>query len=871
MFTISTRTRTAFLAEALRCLRDVLPWLVVLLALCVETFYAPESPALVALYLTAGISVTATLDIPQSATASSKAPCHQCTQPVATVDATCSTVTAPWNTLHSSAGAGPSDAAPCPSPPAPQEPAALAPWMPVTSLLPPYTSTALQLSTPMPAASQQPAPLPALAAAPLRPQPHHLRASAAAALAARAAKRSLSSCGPLAGTARTSRRTAEAKAKAVINISASATMNMDLNTAHHHSRSSILDVLPWLVVLLALCVETFYAPESPALVALYLTAGISVTATLDIPQSATASSKAPCHQCTQPVATVDATCSTVTAPWNTLHSSAGAGPSDAAPCPSPPAPQEPAALAPWMPVTSLLPPYTSTALQLSTPMPAASQQPAPLPALAAAPLRPQPHHLRASAAAALAARAAKRSLSSCGPLAGTARTSRRTAEAKAKAVINISASATMNMDLNTAHHHSRSSILDVLPWLVVLLALCVETFYAPESPALVALYLTAGISVTATLDIPQSATASSKAPCHQCTQPAATVDVTCDATCSTVTAPWNTLHSSAGAGPSDAAPCPSPPAPQEPAALAPWMPVTSLLPPYTSTALQLSTPMPAASQQPAPLPALAAAPLRPQPHHLRASAAAALAARAAKRSLSSCGPLAGTARTSRRTAEAKAKAVINISASATMNMDLNTAHHHSRSSILDVLPWLVVLLALCVETFYAPESPALVALYLTAGISVTATLDIPQSATASSKAPCHQCTQPAATVDVTCDATCSTVTAPWNTLHSSAGAGPSNAAPCPSPPAPQEPAALAPWMSVTSLLPPYTSTALQLSTPMPAASQQPAPLPALAAAPLRPQPHHLRASAAAALAARAAKRSLSSCGPLAGTARTSRC
>ncbi|KAJ9521478.1 hypothetical protein QJQ45_008883 [Haematococcus lacustris] len=209
MFTISTRTRIAFLAEALRCLRDVLPWLVVLLALCVETFYAPESPALVALYLTAGISVTATLDIPQSATASSKAPCHQCTQPAATVDvtcdATCSTVTAPWNTLHSSAGAGPSDAAPCPSPPAPQEPAALAPWVPVTSLLPPYTSTALQLSTPMPAASQQPAPLPALAAAPLRPQPHHLRASAAAALAARAAKRSLSSCGPLAGTARTSR------------------------------------------------------------------------------------------------------------------------------------------------------------------------------------------------------------------------------------------------------------------------------------------------------------------------------------------------------------------------------------------------------------------------------------------------------------------------------------------------------------------------------------------------------------------------------------------------------------------------------------------------------------------------------------------
>ncbi|KAJ9521402.1 hypothetical protein QJQ45_001217 [Haematococcus lacustris] len=303
----------------------------------------------------------------------------------------------------------------------------------------------------------------------------------------------------------------------------------------------------------------------------------------------------------------------------------------------------------------------------------------------------------------------------------------------------------------------QASAKDVLPWLVVLLALCVETFYAPESPALVALYLTAGISVTATLDVPQSATASSKAPCHQCTQPAATVDVTCDATCSTVTAPW--------------------------------------------------------------------------------------------------------------TAEAKAKAVINISASATMNMDLNTAHHHSRSSILDVLPWLVVLLALCVETFYAPESPALVALYLTAGISVTATLDIPQSATASSKAPCHQCTQPVATVD----ATCSTVTAPWNTLHSSAGAGPSDAAPCPSPPAPQEPAALAPWMPVTSLLPPYTSTALQLSTPMPAASQQPAPLPALAAAPLRPQPHHLHASAAAALAAPAAKRSLSSCGPLAGTARTSRC
>ncbi|KAJ9521627.1 hypothetical protein QJQ45_008969 [Haematococcus lacustris] len=209
MFTISTRTRTAFLAEALRCLRDVLPWLVVLLAVCVETFYAPESPALVALYLSACISVRTTLDIPQGATTPSKAPCHQCTQPAATLDvncdATCPTVTAPWNTLHSSAGAGPSDAAPCPSPPAPQEPAALAPWMPVTSLLPPYTSPALQLSTPMPAASQQPAPMPALAAAPLRPQPHHLRASAAAALAARAAKRSLSSCGPLAGTARTSR------------------------------------------------------------------------------------------------------------------------------------------------------------------------------------------------------------------------------------------------------------------------------------------------------------------------------------------------------------------------------------------------------------------------------------------------------------------------------------------------------------------------------------------------------------------------------------------------------------------------------------------------------------------------------------------
>ncbi|KAJ9506820.1 hypothetical protein QJQ45_013567 [Haematococcus lacustris] len=662
MFTISTRTRTAFLAEALRCLRDVLPWLVVLLALCVETFYAPESPALVALYLTAGISVTATLDIPQSATASSKAPCHQCTQPAATVDvtcdATCSTVTAPWtaeakakavinisasatmnmdlNTAHHHSRSSILDVLPwlvvllalCVETfYAPESPALVALYLTAG------ISVTATLDIPQSATASSKAPC-------------HQCTQPAATVDV--------TCDATCSTV-TAPWTAEAKAKAVINISASATMNMDLNTAHHHSRSSILDVLPWLVVLLALCVETFYAPESPALVALYLTAGISVTATLDIPQSATASSKAPCHQCTQPAATVDvtcdATCSTVTAPW--------------------------------------------------------------------------------------------------------------TAEAKAKAVINISASATMNMDLNTAHHHSRSSILDVLPWLVVLLALCVETFYAPESPALVALYLTAGISVTATLDIPQSATASSKAPCHQCTQPAATVDVTCDATCSTVTAPW--------------------------------------------------------------------------------------------------------------TAEAKAKAVINISASATMNMDLNTAHHHSRSSILDVLPWLVVLLALCVETFYAPESPALVALYLTAGISVTATLDIPQSATASSKAPCHQCTQPAATVDVTCDATCSTVTAPWNTLHSSAGAGPSNAAPCPSPPAPQEPAALAPWMSVTSLLPPYTSTALQLSTPMPAASQQPAPLPALAAAPLRPQPHHLRASAAAALAARAAKRSLSSCGPLAGTARTSRC
>ncbi|KAJ9521775.1 hypothetical protein QJQ45_015301 [Haematococcus lacustris] len=803
MFTISTRTRTAFLAEALRCLRDVLPWLVVLLALCVETFYAPESPALVALYLTAGISVTATLDIPQSATASSKAPCHQCTQPVATVDATCSTVTAPW--------------------------------------------------------------------------------------------------------------TAEAKAKAVINISASATMNMDLNTSHHHSRSSILvirnttclpfgiamlystcqaspslcanrapsvtqlnmchsrpsfnmftistrtrtaflaealrclrDVLPWLVVLLALCVETFYAPESPALVALYLTAGISVTATLDIPQSATASSKAPCHQCTQPVATVDATCSTVTAPW--------------------------------------------------------------------------------------------------------------TAEAKAKAVINISASATMNMDLNTSHHHSRSSILvirnttclpfgiamlystcqaspslcanrapsvtqlnmchsrpsfnmftistrtrtaflaealrclrDVLPWLVVLLALCVETFYAPESPALVALYLTAGISVTATLDIPQSATASSKAPCHQCTQPVATVD----ATCSTVTAPWtaeakakavinisasatmnmdlNTSHhhsrSSILVIPSfnmftistrtrtaflaEALRCLRD--------VLPWLVVLLAL--CVETFYAPESPALVALYLTAGISVTATLDI-PQ----SATASSKAPCHQCTQPVATVDATCSTV-TAPWTAEAKAKAVINISASATMNMDLNTSHHHSRSSILDVLPWLVVLLALCVETFYAPESPALVALYLTAGISVTATLDIPQSATASSKAPCHQCTQPVATVD----ATCSTVTAPWNTLHSSAGAGPSDAAPCPSPPAPQEPAALAPWMPVTSLLPPYTSTALQLSTPMPAASQQPAPLPALAAAPLRPQPHHLRASAAAALAARAAKRSLSSCGALAGTARTSRC
>ncbi|KAJ9516704.1 hypothetical protein QJQ45_015134 [Haematococcus lacustris] len=73
-------------------------------------------------YLTAGISVTTTLNTPQSATASFKAPSHQCTQPAATVDATCSTVTAPWNTLQSSAGAGPSDAAPTPL-----EPVALAP------------------------------------------------------------------------------------------------------------------------------------------------------------------------------------------------------------------------------------------------------------------------------------------------------------------------------------------------------------------------------------------------------------------------------------------------------------------------------------------------------------------------------------------------------------------------------------------------------------------------------------------------------------------------------------------------------------------------------------------------------------------------
>ncbi|KAJ9527654.1 hypothetical protein QJQ45_025921 [Haematococcus lacustris] len=98
----------------------------------------------------------------------------------------------------------PEYAAPCPIPPAPQEPVALAPRMPVTSLLPPCSPASLQLSTTMPAVNQQPAPIPTLAAAPLRPQPHHLRASAPAASAARAATRSLSGCGPLAGTARIS-------------------------------------------------------------------------------------------------------------------------------------------------------------------------------------------------------------------------------------------------------------------------------------------------------------------------------------------------------------------------------------------------------------------------------------------------------------------------------------------------------------------------------------------------------------------------------------------------------------------------------------------------------------------------------------------
>ncbi|KAJ9521979.1 hypothetical protein QJQ45_024859, partial [Haematococcus lacustris] len=712
MFTISTRTRTAFLAEALRCLRDVLPWLVVLLAVCVETFYAPESPALVALYLSACISVRTTLDIPQGATTPSKAPCHQCTQPAATLDvncdATCPTVTAPW-LAQGKEGVCTWDE-----------------WWTRHAMCQ-HCVRAMRGEDHGICLGVQHSVGPMLVmmfsmvVGPVQPRlmrPHE-------------APRSM-----LYSTCQASPSLCANGAPSVTQlIMCHSSPSFNMFTISTRTRTAFLaealrclrDVLPWLVVLLAVCVETFYAPESPALVALYLSACISVRTTLDIPQGATTPSKAPCHQCTQPAATLDvncdATCPTVTAPW-LAQGKEGVCTWDE-----------------WWTRHAMCQ-HCVRAMRGEDHGICLGVQHSVGPMLVmmfsmvVGPVQPRlmrPHE-------------APRSM-----LYSTCQASPSLCANGAPSVTQlIMCHSSPSFNMFTISTRTRTAFLaealrclrDVLPWLVVLLAVCVETFYAPESPALVALYLSACISVRTTLDIPQGATTPSKAPCHQCTQPAATLDVNCDATCPTVTAPW-LAQGKEGVCTWDE-----------------WWTRHAMCQ-HCVRAMRGEDHGICLGVQHSVGPMLVmmfsmvVGPVQPRlmrPHE-------------APRSM-----LYSTCQASPSLCANGAPSVTQlIMCHSSPSFNMFTISTRTRTAFLaealrclrDVLPWLVVLLAVCVETFYAPESPALVALYLSACISVRTTLDIPQGATTPSKAPCHQCTQPAATLDVNCDATCPTVTAPW--------------------------------------------------------------------------------------------------------------